>query len=209
MQVLQARKNLRLVIPQRAEEILIGCILGDAYITKLGKIRIEHSLKQKDYLLWKYNELKSLAYSRIYEAKRRDKRNGNVYRSLYITLRQYFRPWRNIWYRDNRKIFPEEISITNLSLAVWYMDDGYLDEGRRFMISIDGFSEEDKKRIKKFFQEKLHLETVIHSHKKLLIRKCSAGDFLEKIKPFILPCMKYKILNPVTTDSDKDEIVAF
>ena len=201
MQILRARKNLELIISQRAEEVLIGCLLGDAYITKLGKIRIEHGLKQKEYLLWKYKELKSLAYQRIYRARRMDKRNDKLYRFLYITLRQYFRPWRNIWYRDNKKVFPNDIPITDLSSAVWYMDDGYLDEGRRFMISIDGFSEEDKEKIKIFFQQRLSLGTLVHSQKKLLIRKCSMGDFLKRIKPFILPCMKYKIPNPVTTDS--------
>jgi len=202
MQILHAKKNLELVVAQRPEEILIGCILGDAYITKKGQIRIEHSQKQKEYLLWKYNELKSLAYQKIYEAARKDKRSGKVYKSLYIILRQYFRPWRNIWYRDNKKIFPQDIPITNLSLAVWYMDDGYRDRRRKAtFLSTDGFSEIERERIQQFFQDQLGIETTVNIKGKLRIRKRSEEKFIESIKPYILSCMRYKIPNPVTTDS--------
>lgn len=60
---LRARKRLCLSMSERQREILIGCVLGDAYITKLGKIRIEQSIKQREYVAWKYSELKSLCYS--------------------------------------------------------------------------------------------------------------------------------------------------
>jgi hypothetical protein len=60
--VLRARKRLSLELTQRQKEILIGCILGDAYISPLGKIRIEQSTKQREYVDWKYQELRSLCY---------------------------------------------------------------------------------------------------------------------------------------------------
>ena len=44
--VLHARKRIFLSVSERQKEILIGCILGDAYITPMGKIRIEQSEKQ-------------------------------------------------------------------------------------------------------------------------------------------------------------------
>ena len=47
--VLRARKRLLLELTERQREILIGCVLGDAYISQLGKIRIEHSVKQREY----------------------------------------------------------------------------------------------------------------------------------------------------------------
>lgn len=200
MQILHVKKNLELIVGQRSEEILIGCILGDAYITKKGQIRIEHGPKQKEYLLWKYNELKSLAYQRICEAERKDKRSGKMYKSFYITLRQYFRSWHNIWYRDNKKVFPQDIPITNLSLAVWYMDDGYWDRKAVFL-SIDGFSKTDRRKIQQFFRDQLKIESTINIRGKLRIRKRSEENFIERIKPYIVSCMRYKIPNPVTTDS--------
>src|SRR3990167_8829788 len=44
--VLYARKRMFLAISDRQREILIGCILGDAYVTPKGKIVIEQSEKQ-------------------------------------------------------------------------------------------------------------------------------------------------------------------
>ncbi len=45
--IFTARKNLKLDVSDRQVQILVGCLLGDAYITKLGKIQIEQSDKQK------------------------------------------------------------------------------------------------------------------------------------------------------------------
>src|SRR3990167_6129224 len=61
--VLHARKNLSLEMSDFQKEVLIGCILGDAYISKLGKVRIEQSVKEEEYVLWKYSVINSLLYS--------------------------------------------------------------------------------------------------------------------------------------------------
>ena len=61
--VLHARKQLVLELSKRQQEILIGCILGDAHIRPIGKIWIEQSVKQREYMEWKYNELSSLCYT--------------------------------------------------------------------------------------------------------------------------------------------------
>lgn len=44
--IFTARKNLKLEVSDRQIEIIVGCLLGDAYLTKLGKIQIEQSIKQ-------------------------------------------------------------------------------------------------------------------------------------------------------------------
>ena len=85
--ILRVRKNLKLEITDRQREILIGCILGDAHIQKLGKIIIEQSAKQEDYLLWKYSELKNLCYpAKPAKIIRIDKRNNKKYYSNVFYL---------------------------------------------------------------------------------------------------------------------------
>lgn len=44
------------------QQIVIGCILGDGYIMKSGCLQIEQSVKQKEYVEWKYEQLKSIVY---------------------------------------------------------------------------------------------------------------------------------------------------
>lgn len=90
MQQMLARKNQKLFVTTRQEEILIGSLLGDAYITKKGKIQLEQSFKQKEYLFWKYNELSSISYEKISLVKRLDKRLVREYLSYRFGLVNVF-----------------------------------------------------------------------------------------------------------------------
>ena len=176
--VLHARKRIFLSVSERQKEILIGCILGDAYITPMGKIRIEQSEKQHEYVKWKYRELASLCYPKgprdlIHKLKTTNKE----YHSIFFDIRQYFRLWRQIFYNGRQKIFPKNMVLTPLPLAVWYMDDGCW-TGKKCVISIESFKGESCKNIQDLFFKQYGL-----------------------ISPFILSSMKYKIPNPVTTGS--------
>ncbi|OGZ85538.1 MAG: hypothetical protein A2401_02135 [Candidatus Staskawiczbacteria bacterium RIFOXYC1_FULL_38_18] len=191
--ILRARKNLCLAITDRQREILIGCILGDAHIQKLGKIIIEQSAKQEDYLLWKYSELKNLCYpAKPAKIIRTDKRNNKEYYSNVFYLRQYFREWRKVFYHENKKVFPDNLLLTPISVAVWYMDDGCFSK-EKSTISIEGFSEENRNKIQKAFYEQFGIETAIGKSKKLVIRKKSQSKFYDLIYPYIIPSMEYKI----------------
>lgn len=54
------------------QQIVIGCILGDGYIMKLGCLQIEQSVQQ--YVEWKYEQLKSIVSSQPKKVTRYDKR---------------------------------------------------------------------------------------------------------------------------------------
>ena len=190
--ILRARKRLVLKLSQRRQEILIGCILGDAYISPLGKIRVEQSVKQKEYIQWKYNELSFISYSaqprEIIHVLHGDKE----YHSIFFLSRQYFRTWRAIFYDGKSKIFPQNLPLTPLTLAVWYMDDGCW-TGKKCLISTESF----KGKYRGFMQEALMnqhgIETVVGKNEKLVIRKKSHAKFFSLIAPHIIPSMKYKL----------------
>lgn len=42
--------------------IIIGCILGDQRSNRYGTLTLEHSIKQSDYIYWKYAKLKELNF---------------------------------------------------------------------------------------------------------------------------------------------------
>jgi len=77
-QTLRVRKNIAYSLSDRQTEILIGSLLGDAYIHPLGKICFEQSSVQQEYLHWKYAEFKNLVYPKIAQVIRLDKRSGNL-----------------------------------------------------------------------------------------------------------------------------------
>ena len=198
--VLYARKNLSISLTERQREILIGCILGDAYIALLGKIRVEHSIKQKAYVEWKFKEFQSVCYAGgpreiIHKLKAM---NGKEYHSLFFLFRQYFREWRNIFYLEKQKIFPKDLWLTPLSIAVWYMDDGCW-TGKKAVISTESFKGIYRTFMQNALFNQFGIETVIGKNEKLIIRKRSHNRFFNLITPHIIPEMRYKIPNPVTT----------
>ena len=190
-----ARTNLSLKLTCRQTEILMGCLLGDAYIYPQGKIQIEHSAKQLPYINWKYKELSSLAYSPPTKIERFDSRYQKTYIGARFWLRQYFRPLRKIFYPDGKKIFPKEISryITELSLAVWYMDDGNLYNRKHVKIATDGFDEESRKLLQKLLLAKFGIKSKLQASGKLRFSTETLRNFFEAIKPHIHSSMKYKI----------------
>lgn len=188
-------------ISRKQLEIIFGSILGDAYVTKQGQIQFEQSASQKAYLFWKYRELSSISYSNPPKlVVRTDKRNGRKTYSWRFWTRGYFRNLRNDFYPDGYKIFPKNLSLTDLSLAVWYMDDGWTESGRYF-ISVQGFSQEYKNRILKMLEEKFGILATIKERGHLKIRSQSIPRFIQTIKPHIYGSLFYKLpLDPVTTD---------
>ena len=194
---LRARKRLCLSMSERQREILIGCVLGDAYITKLGKIRIEQSTKQNEYVAWKYGELNSLCYG----AKPREllhRKGDKIYHSLYFTLRQYFKAWRLIFYSDTQKVFPESLVLTPLSIAVWYMDDGCW-TGKKFVISTESFKGNNIDFLQSVLKKQFGIETHVGKNGKMTILKVSHSLFIQLISPHVISSMRYKLPNPVTT----------
>ena len=116
--IFTARKNLKLEVSDKQMQILVGCLLGDAYITKSGKIQIEQCDKQKEHVVWKHQELASISYSGLKEVVRYD------------------------------KIFPKDLNnwITPLAIAVWYMDDGCYQKFD-CTLSTESFDSETKEKL--------------------------------------------------------------
>lgn len=195
MLVLSARSNQKLIISDHQLEILVGCLLGDGYIHPRGQIQIAQSSKYLPYLLWKYKELKNLAYGLPTEVSRFDSRYGKIYSQSRFWLRQYFRPWRKIFYPNGKKIFPGEFIkyISPLSLAVWYMDDGNYSEGRNVKIATDGFDCKSRNDLKKLLLNRFSIKSTLHKSGKLRISSKSLPRFFKLVRPFIQASMKYKV----------------
>lgn len=191
-----ARTNLKLKVSDHQMEIILGCLLGDAYITKSGKIQFEQSIKQLPYLMWKYKKLNNLAYGKPIFTKRFDKRYGKEYQSARFWLRQYFRPLREKFYPEGSKIFPINYQkyFTRLALAVWYMDDGNIYKSRNIKISADCFDSTSREVLKSLLLKKFDVDSTIQNSGKIRISGKSVKRFIETVKPFIHSNMNYKII---------------
>ena len=107
-------------------EIVNGSLLGDAGLRR-GVLRILHTRADRCYVEWSHAKLSNLCSQRgIYDSSYYDKRTCKTYHSSVFSSRttREFKTLEKLWYPSGTKIVPN-ISLTPLTLAVWYSDDGW------------------------------------------------------------------------------------
>lgn len=194
----------REVLTKRQQEIIIGTLLGDACLEKNGKnfrLKIDHTEKYKYYIFWLYREFLpfSLNPRLIIET---DKRNGKVYKRWHVATKSLpiFNKYYELFYKGRVKIVPNNLSrlISPLSLAIWFMDDGYKrKDSKGFYLCTSSFTSEEQNIIVKAISDCFGIETRIHHQKqyqRIFIPSKQAEAFNEIVKPFVLSVFKYKLL---------------
>ena len=205
------------ILTQRQKSILVGSLLGDATIElrwRNARARFDHSVKQKDYLFWKYSELQNITTSKPRLVKQSIHwQTKKIYTNWHFSTKAIseLNEYRHIFYRNNRKVVPiniSEIFTDPLSLAVWIMDDGYKrNDCDAVRISTEAFTLEENRLLISCLNDNFHLQATIHRKGKwlnLYIPQPSMMSLRNLLKVYILPSMRYKI-SPVTTSFFKEK----
>lgn len=206
------RKKTEEIITDRQKEIIYGCLMGDGkringlYNNGIG---IVQGSSQKEYAEWKYIELENLTNKKgISVCINYDKRYNKEYTSyrFHTKPNSDIEPIINQFYFSGIKEISNEIlqNLTPLSIAVWFMDDGYSDKNTygisNFIFCTDSFSKESCENISSWFKDRWGIKTIIRKRKlkdrigyRIVIKSVSVDDFIILIDPYIIPSMKYKI----------------
>jgi len=180
----------------KQKEIIIGTVLGDTHLRKSWKntqLVFAHSIKQQEYFMWKYEELKPLTH----QYKISDK-SCSRYKNPVIEIRtttkcfKELNYYHQIFYKNKKKVIPLELirELTPLSLAVWFMDDGYTGGN----LSTNSFTKDELKEVVKIFKEKFNLDYRIFKNNALYLRANSLKLFKHLVEPYIIPSLKYKLI---------------
>lgn len=217
------------MLSSRQQEIITGSLLGDGTIwtdfKDHWKYQITQSQKDKSgddkysYLLWFATEfclfgcsIREQTYKvsgLLLECGLQDEYQG------YVLTTKLDYGWHDIekkWYVPRtdhhhfkrRKVVPQDIKLTPLSLCVWHMDDGYNNpKDANIELNTQGFTIEEVD----FLIERLDVDLGIKSKKKKEMKRTSMKanqfkiyvgrksyfDFMEMIKPHVKwDCFKYK-----------------
>lgn len=197
------KKQLKLTKRQR--QIIIGKLLGDGHIETQNKgrtyrLKIEHSVIQKEYVDWLFNEFKDWVRTKpqIKEQKIKDR----TYQKYWFNTLSHgaFRFYAHQFYQRNKKVVPKLIHrwLTPLSLAVWFMDDGSIKSKyhKARIINTQGFNKREVQALIKTLKESFGLECKLRKQKEgyqIMILSESADKFARLIRNFIHPSMNYKI----------------
>lgn len=210
------RKKTESPLTQRQKDIIYGSMMGDGKKMSSSSVAFNHGDGQKEYLLWKYNELKNISSSNSLKGEPYTTRDSDkeCYRwSFYTFANTDIEICISKFYQNNIKEISKEVlnCLSPLSVAVWFQDDGTTDWGHRsrirginsspsFKFCTDSFSLESCENIQLWFKNKYNINTSLS--KRVLsdrigyrvdISKDSIDIFKELVKPYILPMFYYKI----------------
>jgi len=185
--------------------ILVESLLGDGTLRKQGTrtnalFEVNHAVQVKEYVDWKWRHFH--AYVRTPPKSRKGNGKRVAYRfttrSLPIFTNYYY--W---FYRDRKKHVPRDLMLTPLSLAVWYMDDGTKNRSACYL-NTQQFSLEDQEYLRHLLLRTFGIQSAPNRDKqyfRLRITTESTRKLARIIRPYILPCFRYKLMDdPVTTD---------
>ncbi len=196
------KKGLKFTAKQRA--LLIGLVLGDGHLeTQNGRtyrLKVEHSIKQKDYTDWLYQNFREWVNQ---PPKPRVKGSfGKSITSYGFTTYTtgFLRFYAQQFYAGKKKIIPVRIEklLTPQALAIWFMDDGSWksDHHKTYIIHSLGYSKNELVLVAKTLNKKFGINAGIHRQYdkwRIYIYSDSAEKFRKLVEPYMIPSMRYKL----------------
>lgn len=189
--------------------IITGSLLGDAHAEKRAagvgtRISFYQEHSHLKYIYYLHGILSAAGYceEKIPLAKHRLGMKGKVRRVLRFHTWTYtsFNWIKELWYADNRKRVPDNISqyLTPLALAVWIMDDGCkVNDSIKF--STNSFTYKECMCLTNALYNNFNLKASVQSAGAenqfvVYVWKQSMDHLRSIVQPYIIPEMKYKLI---------------
>lgn len=200
-------------LTKQQTNVLIGTILGDGFLQKTGernaRLRLEHSQKQKDYVLWKGRIFGRLFQGSPNFLERIHPKSGATYKYCrwQSSAGPAFGKWRKYFYPNGKKIIPNdigEILTEPITLAVWYMDDGYFNKmDSNSYIYLGRVARAEAEILQKAIKKNFDIVATVYDKKAkgfaLFFGAKETKKLQALISPFIIESLRYKLFDPVTT----------
>jgi len=196
-------RNLKKVpFTQEQREVALGSVLGDGHLEANWSktnylLKISHSVQQSEYVRWKYEIFRNFVLT-----EPKVHRTTNSLRFATISHSE-FTGFRNIFYRDKKKIIPENLvaMLTPLAIAVWFMDDGNAVKSKGsikgYHINSQSFTFLENVELARILERTYGIHVNLernHEYYRLAIwQRPSREKFIDLVWPFMLDSMKYKI----------------
>ena len=193
-------------------ELINGVLLSDGYLTNFKKghsmMVLEQSKDHEELCLAFEKEMKILGFRcSIYRRSRtRTKTEMKLLHSIRATTEANycFSLFREKWYPNDKKIVPTDMELTCKTLAYWFMGDGSSyrekrnDSGLvRINLATCSFTNDEHLLLIKKLKELGICKARKESNNTIAVFCTNEViKFMNMIKPYILPCFKYKLKYP-------------
>lgn len=186
------------------KQVIVGSLMGDGRLLKNGfnwSFRVGHCTAQLALVEWKSNILGDWITPRGIDFELKMGKHGfhtitTYTHSEFSSLQPFFYP-----VPPKKVISLETLSLIEpMGLSVWFMDDGsHLTKKRGVRIHTSGFSFDENYLIRDWFLDRwgivVRVGKISGGYPVITIYGDESDKFISIIKPWILPCMFYKILD--------------
>ena len=188
-----ARVARRTPFSSLQRELIVGSLLGDAYLMPTTSgfcFRVNHGIQQRDYVDWKFKMLAEFVRTPPSES-------GTCYYFRTVT-HPGFSHYRDHFYSSSRKVVPLVLldeQFSELSLAVWLMDDGAVDR-KQVRLNTQSFSLAENELLSSFLRAKFGIEARLNRDKdryRLRVVDASIKRLRDLVEPYLIPSMLYKL----------------
>ena len=193
---------------KESRNLMIAMLLGDGSINQVYGFRMTHCGKQVEYLKWKIKllnqhgikncGLKSYVSTKGYKV-------GETYYYTRAHVTMFAKVLRRVFYKGLKKNIANRQMLNRLDargLAIWYMDDGCIENQHNVTIRIriaTCLSKQENQILIDYFKEVWNVHFYTFSEGRgtfsLMCGTESAIRFIELVKPYVseIPDMTYKI----------------
>jgi len=194
------KNNVKLT--QEQKEILIGGLLGDLNLRKIGNYsRLVVEQKNKEYLFHLYEIFKDFIRTPPKERLQQRLETSEIKSTWYFSTISHleFEEYYQLFYKNKIKIIPENIEelLTARSIAYWYMDDGSKAK-HTYCLHTCSFTSNEHLILKNSLKNKFNITCTTHEKARYNYLYITTSDlsnikFYSIIKPYIINSMQYKI----------------
>ena len=181
-------------LTKRQKQIIIGCLLGDGAMRCKDNalLEINHGISQRDYVDWKFQELKNIVRT---PPKKRFGNKGRVaYRFTTKSLPELTH-YHERFYTGRKKKIPRNLEISRLGLAVWFMDDGCKSH-KAVYFNTHKFDLKSQQRLMDKLKVQHGIKTTLNRDKtywRIRVAVRSVGRLKKLIASLVLPKLQYKL----------------
>lgn len=213
-------ERLTFMLPEK-HKVFVDFGIGDGFIADTRKgyyLQMQHSIKQKEYLLHKVSILQEYGFNPSFTEEYRE----NSYGKYFVKSTCYTSSAKTAHkYLYNKKVKTIDKSLLSVldrvSLAYWFMDDGCVDHynksrnkdtvyvyetpfARSYRFATHSFTVEENVLIQQWLKEKYNIIAGVSYQKGkpfISISQMQSKDiFKHLIEDYIIDAMRYKIQYP-------------
>jgi hypothetical protein len=180
-------------LAEKQRSIIVGSLLSDGSMRcKTNALfEVNHSIEQKFYVDWKYQQLVNLVATP--PKARTGKGTRIAYRFTTRSLPELTKLYHK-FYANKRKVIPKDLLLDPLSLAVWFMDDG-CKSYQALYLNTQQFDIDSQLRLIEMLQYKWNIKASLNKDKqyqRIRIAVESVSTFKLIVLPHILTQFQYK-----------------